>query len=494
MTVSTMRAGRSTVAAALALTLAGCAVGPDYRPPSLALPARYGAEPATQRPARPQLAEWWRNLNDPLLNTLIEEAVAGNLDVASAKAAIREARASRRQAQGGLFPTLDGGAAGSRTKTPSSQSAGGGSSLTTTLQAGFDASWEPDLFGGTRREVEAAVYGEQAAEEELRSTLLTLIGDVAQNYVEARGYQARAALARRTAASQRETAQLTRQKFEAGSSSAVDVSNANGLAAATSAEIPSLEASFAEAVHRLSVLTGRPPTALAPRLAAVRPIPSPRGLPAAGVPADVLLTRPDVRLAERRLAQYTAKIGQAEAALYPSVSLTGSISTTSARIGDLAKRSTIGWSWGPSVNVPLFEGGALRAAVDVAKAQRDQYFVAFRASVLTALEDVENAIVSLRKERERAGRLATSAAAYREATRLSRELYRAGTSDFLDVLDAERSLYTAEDSLLQSRVNSATDYVALQKALGGGWGRPVDPSRPDVVDGAGGPRLAASRR
>ncbi|GBD46789.1 efflux transporter outer membrane subunit [Methylopila sp. Yamaguchi] len=281
---------------------------------------------------------------------------------------------------------------------------------------------------------------------------------------------------------------LTKQKLDAGSASSVDASNAAGLAASTAAEIPSLESSLAQSIHRLSVLTGRPPAALSARMAAAKPIPNPRRLPSAGVPADVLRNRPDVRLAERRLAQYTAKIGQAEAALHPSVSLTGSTSTTSSRIGDLAKRSTIGWSYGPSVNLPLFQGGSLRAAVDVARAQRDQYFVAFMSSVLTALEDVENALVSLVKERQRSGQLATAASSYREAARLSRGLYRAGAADFLDVLDAERSAFEAEDALLQSRASAATDYVALNKALGGGWEKPVAALKPEVVDVATGPR------
>ena len=489
----TISLNRATAAAALALLLGGCVVGPDYKAPSLAIPASWKSETAKPKTARPPLSEWWRNLNDPLLNALIEEAVMGNLDVASAKAAIREARATRRQVVGGLFPTVDGAADADRTKTAATQTGTAKSVTATTYQAGFDASWELDLFGATRREVEAATYGIDAAEEELRSTLLTLIGDVAQNYVEARGYQARIGLARRTAASQRATAGLTKRKLDAGSASSVDVSNANGLAATTAAGIPSLEASFAQSVHRLGVLTGRPPAALSARMLAAKPIPTPRRPPAAGVPADVLLARPDVRRAERQLAQYTAKIGQAQAALYPSVSLTGSISTESSKIGDLAKRSTIGWSYGPSVNVPLFEGGSLRAAVTVAQAQRDQYFVAFKSSVLTALEDVENALVSLAKERERTSELSTAAASYREAARLSRELYRAGSSDFLDVLDAERSLYDAEDSLLQSQTSAATDYVALSKALGGGWTRPVDASRPEILDGSNGPGRVAGR-
>ncbi len=200
-----------------------------------------------------------------------------------------------------------------------------------------------------------------------------------------------------------------------------------------------------------------------------RPVPVPKLPIPVGLPADLLLARPDVRVAERQYAQYTAKIGQSEAARYPNVSLTGKLNTSAAQIGDLGKGSTIGWSFGPSLTVPLFNAGKLRAAVEIAQAQRDQYFIAWQSSVLTALKDVENALVSLSSERRRNGALATSTTSYRQAASLSRALYQSGTSSFLDVLTAERSLYSAEDSLIQSRVLIATDYVALNKALGGGW-------------------------
>lgn len=476
-------------------TLAGCAVGPDYRTPLLALPAQWGSNKHIKPSKPPELSQWWRRLNDPILNTLVEEAVAGNLDVATAKAEIREARASYRQTVGALFPSLDGTGSATRSRTAGSTSGGVSTSPSTgnQFQTGFDASWELDLFGANRRAVEAARYGMDASEEEFRATLLTLIGDVTSNYVEARGYQARIALARRTAASQRETAALTRNKFQAGASSAVDVANAAGQAASTEADIPSLEASYAEAVHRLSVLTGRAPAALTDRLKKTRPIPTPKLPIPTGIPADILVTRPDVRLAERQYAQYTAKIGQAEAARYPSASLTGDIATSGLKVGDLGKSSSISWSFGPSLTVPIFNAGQLAAAVDVARAQRDQYFVAYRSSVLTALEDVENAIVSLAQERIRNGKLAISAKNYRDAASLSRALYQSGSSSFLDVLDAERSLYSAEDSLIQSRVSISTDYIALNKALGGGWDGYVDASRPEVVDINTGPHLAAAK-
>jgi NodT family efflux transporter outer membrane factor (OMF) lipoprotein len=478
-------------------TLSACAVGPDYFGAPVALPTQWGnAKPkATTKPV--SLAHWWNRLGDPTLNRLIEEAVEGNLDVASAKARIREARATRRQAIGALLPLVDGfgsstyNQTGTSTTTSASAAANATPFTYNLHQAGFDSSWELDLFGGNKRAVEAATYGVDAAEDDLRATLLTLVGDVAAYYVEMRGYQARIALARRTAASQRQTAQLTQQKFDAGSSSAVDAANAAGLAATTESYIPSYEVSYAEAVHRIGVLLGREPAALALPFKRVAKIPAPRLPLPTGIPADVLILRPDVRKAERQYAQYTARVGQAEAALYPSVSLTGSVSTSALNIGDLGKASTIGWSVGPSLSVPIFNGGKLRAAVDIAGAQRDQYYLAWRSSVLTALEDVENAIVAMAQERIKIQRLSEAARRYGEATRLSRALYTSGSTSFLEALTAERSFYTAEDSLIVSRVAIATSYIALAKALGGGWDGVIDSSVPAVIDVNTGPHIVA---
>ncbi|QKC95935.1 efflux transporter outer membrane subunit [Mesorhizobium sp. NZP2298] len=483
-------AGRLIAPMITAVLLSGCVVGPDYQSPILPMPANWSGEKPTKSVQPAQLSQWWQRLRDPQLNTLVEEAVAGNLDVATAKAKIREARASYRQSAGTLLPSVDG--SGSVTRNKSSTTTAGTNSIYSEYQAGFDASWELDLFGANRRGVEAARYGVDAAQEELRSTLLTLVGDVASYYTQARGYQARIALARRSAASQRQTAELTRTMALAGSATAADVAKAMGQAAGTEAEVPTLEASYAEAVHRLSVLTGRPPAALSERLKRGKPIPSPRLPMPTGIPADILLSRPDVRMAERQYAQYTAKVGQAEAARYPSVSLTGNISTAALNLGDLGKNSSIGWSFGPSLSVPLFNAGQLQAAADVARAQRDQYFIAYRASVLTALEDVENALVLMAQERIRIGKLASSAKSYGEAASLEGTLYKAGETSLLDVLDAQRSLYTAEDSLLQSRVLLATNYIALNKALGGGWDGAVDSAKPEIIDVKTGPRLAST--
>ncbi|MBS7588860.1 efflux transporter outer membrane subunit [Ancylobacter defluvii] len=480
----------------LAGLLGGCAVGPDYQAPKLQLPGSWGATKTSliangsepdNRP--PDLARWWERLNDKTLNGLVEAAVAGNLDVATAKARVRQARATRRQALAALAPVVTGNGAYTRSDNGSNVSAGSGDITVAgpfdSFQLGLDASWELDLFGENRRAAEAATYGLDASEETLRNTLLTLVGDVTTYYVEARGYQARIALARRTAASQRETASLTRTKLEAGSASAVDVSNAEGLAASTEADIPNLESSYQQTVNQLSILLGQPPSTLNDLMKRSAPIPSPRQPVPRGVPANVLLSRPDVRLAERQLAQSTAQIGQAEAARYPDISLVGDVSTSSTKLGDLAKSSSISWSFGPSLSVPIFNAGQLKAAVDYAQAYRDESFLAYRAAVLTALQDVENASVALHFERRRSRSLASSASSYRKATTLARTLYQSGSTSFLDVLDAERSLYSAEDSYLQSQVAITTDYILLNKALGGGWTGQVDTRTPEVNDEMG---------
>ncbi|MGF1594567.1 MAG: efflux transporter outer membrane subunit [Kiloniellaceae bacterium] len=478
--------GGATLAAPLllAVLLAGCAVGPDYRSPEVPLPAAWDNADAQTPPEAPELSQWWRRLGDPVLGALIEEAVEGSLDVAAASARIREARASVREAGGSLQPSLGGTGSATRSGTAASDS-----NVSSRFQAGFDASWELDLFGANRRGVEAAVYGLEAAEHDLRATLLTLVGDVAANYVAARGARARIDYAERSVASQRETAELTRVRFDAGAATALDLDNATGQVSSTAAGIPRLRADYAAAVHRLSVLTGQPPAALAGRLESAAPIPTPVAPIPTGLPADLLRARPDLRQAERQLAQATARIGGAEAARYPSISLSGSLNTSAATIGEMASGSAISWAFGPTLTVPIFNGGRLAAAVEVAEARRDQSHLAFHAAVLTALEDVENAIVALTQERLRYERLAETTDAFRRAATLARDLYQTGATGFLEVLDAERSLYAAEDSLIQSRVAIATAYIALNKALGGGWDGAIDSGRPVVVDDDTGPRL-----
>ncbi|WP_211233830.1 efflux transporter outer membrane subunit [Maridesulfovibrio bastinii] len=496
-------AGVLLISAVMALMLSGCAVGPDYHQPHLDLPGQWNAtqtsldnatdpevENATEPVESPRLEDlkkWWTSLGDPILDKLIDDAVKGNLDVASAQARVREARGTYRQAGGSLLPQVDGGASAIRTGygKKSSQSMNGKSNYFTTFQAGFDASWELDFFGKNRRILESAKYGLDAANEDLRSTLLTLIGDIAINYVRARGYQTRIALARNTASSQRETARLTREKFLVGSSSAVDMDRAEADVNTTEADIPDFETSYYQAVHRLGILLGQPPATLLKVMHEPAPIPVPKRELPVGVPANILLNRPDVRMAERQLAEYTANIGAAEALRYPSISLTGSINTSTTKFDNVFDSSTIGWAIGPTLTIPIFNGGQLKAGVDIAVAQRDQSYYAYKAVVLSALEDVENYTIAMSRAKRKLKSLSKAARNYREATKLSRLLYRNGAIAILDVLDSERSLYSAEDNFVLSKIAITESYISLAKALGGGWDKALDSGKPLEFDEKG---------
>lgn len=481
MTIRSLRA----IAAACCLALAGCAVGPDYRTPTVAVPAHW-AEAGGQSSSRPELAVWWERFDDPLMTRLIERAVAGNLDVATAKARVREARALRDEAAASLLPEVDFSASAARSRS-AAQTGGIPASTANLFKAGFDASWDLDLFGGITRTVEAREDAAQAADEGLRSTLLTLVADVARYYVDARGDQARIALAKQSAASQEQTVVITEKQFAAGSSSGADVAKAEALALSTEANVPALESDYKQAVHRIGVLLGVGPDAVLAEMATPRSLPLPMTSVAAGIPADVIRSRPDVRQAERQFAEQTAEVGVATADLYPDVTLSGTVGVSALQIGDVAKGSSRTWSIGPSVSAPIFDGGRRFAAVTAQQAVRDRYYAAYKTAVLSAMEGVENALVTLSKQRVRSERLGRSADNYKEAARIAKVLFQQGSTSFLDELDAERSLYSSQDTFIQERVALAEDFIALFKALGGGWSGRVDVSRPEMMDAATGP-------
>ncbi|WP_375638249.1 MULTISPECIES: efflux transporter outer membrane subunit [unclassified Bartonella] len=465
----------------LCLLLSGCMVGPNYQKTSFRVPAVWGEKSAQTARQPVALAGWWRHLNDPVLDALMDYAISGNNNVAVAKARVREARAGLGQVVGTLLPNVSNSISGTRSRSGQSDA------LLNQYSSGFDASWELDFFGGHKRAVEAARYGLDAAVEDMRATMVTLLGDVATNYVQMRGWQQKLFIVRQIAVSQRKTYELMRARLTAGDVSELDVSNAQAQMANTEADISQMEANLAMSVHRLSVLTGRVPTALKDLLqknAKHAKIPQPRWPIPAGIPADILLTRPDLRRAERQYAQATARIGQREADRYPSLTLTGNISTAATAIDQLWKNSTIGWSFGPGLRFPLFNGGQVEASIAVARAQRDQAFITYRAAVLEALEDVENALVRLTKEHQRLEKLIVANKASLHSLKLSRNLFENGNTSFLELLNADRSYYSAQMALKDSRVSLVTQYITLMKALGGGWDGVVDVSRPEVVDNA----------
>lgn len=477
-----------------ATMLGGCAqlllrVGPDYEAPELSLPSRWSVELAAgneqlEMDATLSLACWWRQLGDPQLDKLIDEALAGSLDLRLAQARLRQARASREQAVSGLFPSLSASTGASRSKNAAginTQSAGttfgtangatgiNTQSARTLYDAGFDASWEIDIFGGTRRGIEAATADQAASEASLNNTRVSLLAEVAQNYVEVRSYQRRAAIARDNLASQSETLQITEWRYQAGLVTSSDVEQARTNREQTRASIPDLDVGLAAAENRLAVLLGRNPGALHAQLAEQRPLPALPTFTATGIPADVLLQRPDLIAAERTLAAETARVGQKLAKRFPSLNLDASFGWQAYSFSTLGGSDTLARAVSGTLAVILFDGGQLRSAVEIQNAVQEQALISYQNSVLTALEEVENALKSYATGHERVDAWRAAVEAARNAALLSRQLYESGLADFQNVLITERTRLSAEDSLATAEASLRTSLITLYKALGGGW-------------------------
>lgn len=478
-----MRPMMVTTAMCLAF-LTGCAVGPDYQPPKASAPSGWAsplADGETNRPA--DLAAWWKNFNDTNLDSLIVTAVESNLTLRIAEARVREARAQRGVIESGLGPRIGTGGSYSRNRF----SKNGFPPLPPTApldynlyDVGFDAAWELDIFGGTRRAVEAAGAEIGVAEAGRRDVLVSLLAEVARNYIESRGYQQRLVITRQNIEVQKEALDLTRSRYRSGLANDLDVQQATALLAATESQVPSLETGFAKAIHHLSVLLGEPPGALMGEMSVEKPIPlTPPEVPV-GLPSDLLQRRPDVQRAERELAAATARIGVAKADLFPKFSLVGFANLESISADNWFDYGSRAWSAGPTMKWELFEAGRIRANIRVQNARQEQALEAYQQTVLVALEDSENALVAYAKEQTRRASLARSVRADQQAVELSRQLYKNGLVDFLRVLDSERSLYLAQDTLVQSDQDISADLVQLYKALGGGWKTPKDQTSASV--------------
>lgn len=468
----------------IAAALTACAVGPNYRAPELPSIDEWRTPPAGARVSAADdetLGAWWKVLNDPTLDQLIEQAVEHNKTIEQAMARVREARARRGVAAAGLFPTLGGSASardtdrtirgdrGEDSRLPDDGSLGGFSSSGESYTAGLDASWELDLLGARRRSLEAANASLVAAEAELRDALITLLGDVALSYVNVRTTQARLSYAERSLESQRALLDITSWRTEAGLATVLDMEQARASYSQTLAQIPSLESSLESAKNRLAVLTGQEPGALHEMLAERRPVPTaPREI-VASVPAEVLRRRPDLRAAERRLAAQTAQVGVATAALFPSLSLSGSFGFSSTRAGDLFSSGVETTGYGLSLNVPIFRGGALRQQVAVQNALVDQALATYESTVLSILEEVENALTQWANEQRRYEALVQSVESARTARELAVAQYNSGLVDFQTVLNADRQLISSEDALAVSSGELTANLIRLYKAFGGGW-------------------------
>ena len=492
MSYRSPKLGRLLPSLGLALCLiatAGCAVGPDYKRPETKVPDNWNGQevvtkdtPSKTTPDPAALAEWWQAFNDPSLNALVEMAIRANLDLRLAEARIRQARASLRVAGGAVWPEVDASALYQKSQGSSELETGGAIATTNAIrqivQVGLDASWEIDVFGGLRRNIEAAGADLRAAVEDRRDVLIILVGDVGSNYINLRGFQQQIDIARKNLEAQKHNADIIQKRHDAGFVGGLDVANARAQVATTEATIPIFESSARAAIYNLGVLLGRDPAALEKDLIKAGPIPpSPPEVPV-GLPSDLIRRRPDIRRAEAQLHAATARIGVATADLFPKFNLTGSFGYASSDLAKLWKTDSKFWSWGPTISWPIFAGGRLWWTVKVQDALAEQALLTYQKTVLTALKDVETALVAYAKQQETRKSLFEAVVNNRKAVELAMTLYLAGKSDFLNVIIAQRSLFTTEDALSQSTRTVDTNLIALYKALGGGWEKEPPPAAP----------------
>ncbi|PVX29967.1 efflux transporter outer membrane subunit [Sphingomonas pokkalii] len=480
-----------------ALPLAACSTGsahPQQTTAAIDLPDRFSVDP--QQKAREDLSRWWDRFDDPMLGKLIGQAQTANLDIAQAVIRLRQARESLVQSRSSLLPTVNGSAGYSRNEplrggsittqlpdgTIGSFSQGGSSNFS----LGLDASYQVDLFGGVRSGIRNARSTYESTVFNRAAVLLSVESETARNYVLARLSQAQLANARESLAIQDENLSIARWRVQAGLVSSLDSEQARAQRAQTAATIPQLESNYAANVARLGVLTGQAPGALRGAMEAPKPIPRGPLNVAAGIPADALRQRPDVRAAERSLAAATAQIGISRAQLFPALSLGGSISSGSGSVRSLFDLIT-GRAFA-NVAQRIFDSGRLRSQVRSARAGADGAFYAYKSSVLKALEEIENAIVALQASRFRESEFRTALEAANNQALLARMRYRSGLTDFTTLNQAESALLSAKNGLAQAESEQATALIQLYVALGGGWDEaapipPLPPTTGSATDG-----------
>lgn len=478
---TTRRAILASIAPAALLTaLSGCTVGPDYKAPEKQLTDSFtaldqaNAAGLTTTPVTGDtgdLKRWWSVFGDPKLDSLVEKAIGQNLDLRIAAARVREARALRGIAASDLFPTVDASGAASRSRGSENLDFPnpGANDDITLFQAGLDASWEIDVFGGIRRGIEAADADLMRTEESRRGVLVTLLSEVARNYIELRGFQDRLELAREQVKAQKETLDLTQSRARAGLANDLEVAQSLAQLKLREAQIPPLNSGLRQSAHRLSVLLGEEPGKLVADLTAPGTLPQPPAKVPVGLPSDLLRRRPDIREAERGIAGSTARIGVATAELFPKFSLTGGFGLESGDIGDLIDMNSRRWSIAPQIRWRLFDGGAIRNNIEAAKAREEQAVLTYERTVLVALEEVENSLTTLVQDQVQRGVLEEGVAANRQAVSLATDRYTSGIGDFINVLQTQSALYDSQEALVISRINVSRSLIALYKALGGGW-------------------------
>ena len=450
----------------------GCAVGPNYKPPHTSVAASFANAPTNVASTdEATLATWWKGFNDARLDGLVDRAIAHNHDLRLATANLKEARALRRLTTFDLAPTVQGNAGyqnGLLSKSAAPPGASRGAREFELYDASFDATWELDFFGRVRRSVQAANAQFAATEATRLDVLVSVTAEVARNYLELRGLQNQLAVARKNADVQAETLKITQSRLEGGRGTEFDVSRSRSLLNLTLSTIPPLEAAIQKTIYRIAVLTGQQPTALTTDLFAPVPLPSVIPPLALSNPEFLLRRRPDIRAAERSLAAASARIGIATADLFPRVTFIGSVGLQAETLAGLGKNGADTWNFGPRITWAALDLGRVQARIKAADARTEASLAFYERTVLGALEETEDALVDYGHEQTRQHFLEASAQASKQAADLAHQRYESGAADFLSVLDAERTLLEAQDRLAASQTRTATAFVAVYKALGGG--------------------------
>ena len=471
------------VAGLAALTmLSACAVGPDYRAPKVVAPSAIQLTEAKGLAAvksEELPKDWWRLFNAPVLDRLIEKALVYNSDVRIAAANLQRARALLSEAGAARLPITDANASATRARTAPDR--GGTGNAADYYATGFDASYEVDLFGGVTRSIEAARGDVGAAGAQLDAARVAVVAETARTYANACGFGLQAQVARTTAQLQQKTQELTQRLFNGGSVSQREVDQATVLVEQANAQIATFEAEHRAALHALAVLTGEPPAQIDDPAARCVTVPSIANPIPIGDGHGLLARRPDVRAAERTLAADTARIGVATAALFPSITLLGSITLGGADVKDIGKREGFSWSAGPLISWNFPFNGAARARVRENRAIADGSLAAFDKAVLTALQETQQALARLAGALDREAALRRAQAAASNVAFLSDKRFSFGADNFLDLLDAQRTLAAASGAMAAAEADRAEAQIALFKALGGGWQNAAAPARPPFL-------------
>ncbi len=449
--------------------LTGCMVGPDYEKPETPLPGSFQDAGAKDYRTDAIEIEWWSEFKDPILDRLIRDALAGNYDIDIATARILEARSLMRETEFELAPIVPFQGDYTWQRSSQAQTFPGTGRNTELFDAGFDAVWEIDLFGRIRRTIEADTAELESRIATRQDVVVTLLAEVARNYFELRGAQNGLDVARRNAENQKNTLDLTITLLEGGRGTALDVSRARAQYNNTLALIPPLETRVKQAIYRLGVLTGQLPDTYLTELLKPEPFPAVPDVVAVGTPVELLERRPDIRVAERQLAAFTAGIGIATADLFPTISIFGSAALQATSFSGLFDSGAGAFGVGPSIFWPAFDLGRVYQRVEAADARTQAAFAAYQQTVLTAIEDVDSSLVDHNNQIERHKYLVESVKESENAMNLARMRYDYGVANFLDVLDAERTLLLTQSELAQSETELRTSLVAVYKALGGGW-------------------------